>query len=79
TVDGRPVDLVAGNHAFAAVPVPDGAHTVTLRYDAPGLRAGAVISAVGVLVLLGLLLVPTVFRRWRRSRSDSSAPKDADV
>lgn len=79
TVDGRPVDLVAGNHAFAAVPVPDGTHTVTLRYEAPGLRAGAVISAVGALGLLALLFIPTVFRRWRRSRNDSVTPQDTSI
>ncbi|GGU27667.1 YfhO family protein [Nocardioides albus] len=73
TVDGRAVDLVAGNHAFAAVPVPDGTHTVTLRYEAPGLRAGAAISSGGVLVL-ALLLVPAVLRRWRRGREDVATP-----
>ncbi|MBG6097580.1 YfhO family protein [Nocardioides luteus] len=73
TVDGRPVDLVAGNHAFAAVPVPDGAHTVTLSYDAPGLRTGAVVSLLGALVTLGLLVVPAlVGRRRSRRRVDPS-------
>ncbi|MGY0389902.1 YfhO family protein [Nocardioides sp. WG-D5] len=73
TVDGRPVDLVAGNHAFAAVPVPDGTHTVTLSYDAPGLRTGAVVSLLGALVTLGLLVVPAlVGRRRSRRRVDPS-------
>lgn len=73
TVDGRPVDLVAGNHAFAAVPVPDGTHTVTLRYEAPGLRTGAVVSLLGALVTLGLLVVPRVLARRRgRRRVDLS-------
>lgn len=73
TVDGRPVDLVAGNHALAAVPVPDGTHTVTLHYEAPGLRTGAVISLLGALVTLGLLLVPLVLDRRRgRRRVDLS-------
>ncbi|MFE6646300.1 YfhO family protein [Nocardioides sp. NPDC057772] len=67
TVDGRPADLVAGNHAFAAVPVPDGTHTVTLAYEAPGLRTGAVVSLLGALVTLGLLVVPRLVER-RRSR-----------
>ncbi|WP_328531755.1 YfhO family protein [Nocardioides sp. NBC_00368] len=73
TVDGRPVDLVAGNHALAAVPVPDGTHTVTLRYEAPGLRTGAVVSLLGALVTLGLVLVPwLVDRRRGRRRVDPS-------
>ncbi|OIJ28382.1 YfhO family protein [Nocardioides luteus] len=73
TVDGEEVPLVAGNHAFAAVPVPDGTHTVTLRYDAPGLRTGAVVSLLGALVTLGLLLVPWLTDRRRgRRRVDRS-------
>lgn len=65
TVDGRRARLVAGNHAFGAVPVPAGAHTVELRYHAPGLRTGAVVSAVAGLVTVGLLLVGVVRRRPR--------------
>ena len=68
TVDGQEVPIVPGNHAFAAVPVPDGTHTVTLRYEAPGLRTGAVISLVGALVTLGLLLVPWLVDRRRGRR-----------
>nr|WP_277602119.1 YfhO family protein [Nocardioides sp. KC13] len=72
-VDGREVPIVAGNHAFAAVPVPDGTHTVTLRYEAPGLRTGAVVSLLGALVTLGLLVVPRVLGRLRsRRRMDPS-------
>ncbi|WP_141781318.1 YfhO family protein [Nocardioides albertanoniae] len=69
TVDGREVPIVPGNHAFAAVPVPDGAHTVTLTYDAPGLRTGAWVSLLGALVTLGLLIAPRVLSRVRRGRA----------
>jgi hypothetical protein len=73
TVDGRKAPIVPGNHAFAAVPVPDGTHTVTLRYQAPGLRTGAVVSLLGALVTLGLLVVPgLVGRRRSRRRVDPS-------
>ncbi|MET1132869.1 MAG: YfhO family protein, partial [Aeromicrobium sp.] len=65
TVDGEPVDLVAANHAFAAVPVPDGRHTVELRYRAPGLRQGLAITAGAALLTAGLFVVPLVRRRTR--------------
>ncbi|GGR61497.1 hypothetical protein GCM10010197_30810 [Nocardioides luteus] len=68
TVDGRPVDLVSGNHAFAAVPVPEGTHTVTLTYQAPGLRTSAWVSLLAALVTLGLLIVPRVVGRRLGSR-----------
>ena len=66
TVDGHSVRVVHGNHAFAAVPVPEGRHQVVLEYDAPGLAAGKVITAGSVVVVLGLLIWPSWTRRRRR-------------
>ena len=68
TVDGKEVDLVHGNHAFASVWVPAGEHLVELTYNAPGLRAGIAVSAVSIVVACALLLVPAVRRRRRRRR-----------
>jgi hypothetical protein len=83
TVDGEPASVVPGNHAFAAVPVPAGSHTVELRYTAPGLAAGAWTSAASVLVALGLVVLPPVVRRRRRRRAgypeDSVGPEIADA
>ena len=66
TVDGRSARIVPGNHAFAAVPVPEGRHTVVLSYAAPGLRTGAWVSAVSVVVVVVLLAWPWWSRRRRR-------------
>ena len=72
TVDGTPVGLVRGNHAFAAIPVPSGRHRVEVRYHAPGLRVGAMLSGVSVLVAGALLAVPWL-RRRREERSPTAA------
>ncbi len=74
TVDGKPVKLVRGNHAFAAIPVPEGPHRVEVSYHAPGLRAGVAVSGVSVLVAGGLLAVP-----WFRRRRDEHPPVAADA
>lgn len=63
TVDGEPVDLLAANHAFAAVPVAEGRHTVELEYRAPGLRQGVAITGGAVLVTAALFAVPPLLRR----------------
>jgi len=72
TVDGKEVDLVRGNHAFASVWVPAGVHLVELTYNAPGLQAGIAVSAVSIVVACALLLVPAVRRRRRRDGSSES-------
>jgi hypothetical protein len=67
TVDGKPADLIRGNHAFASVWVPAGEHTVELRYTAPGLRAGIAVSAMSMVLACALVLVPVLRRRRQRS------------
>jgi hypothetical protein len=52
----RPLELHRANGPFLALRLPAGAHRVALRYSPPGFRAGVVISALTVLVALGLAL-----------------------
>jgi hypothetical protein len=63
TVDGQWVALWRANHAFQAVEVPAGRHTVELRYVDKAFRLGAGVS---VATLLGCgLLLPLTTRRIR--------------
>lgn len=70
TVDGRPARLMDADYAMVAVAVPVGVHTVAFTYHPPGLRAGAVLTAVGVAIAAGVLWCdgPGRLRRGRRSR-----------
>ena len=54
-VDGRPVPVLRGNGKGRAVPFPAGAHEIVLRYRAPLLSAGALVSLCGLLVVSALL------------------------
>jgi len=58
-VDGSPTPATAGPGIIHGVPVPPGLHEVTASYRPPGFAAGAVISTLSVLVLLG-----GAWRRW---------------
>jgi hypothetical protein len=52
-VDGKEVQLYVADHAFRAVPLPAGHHTVELRYEPLTLRIGMIISSIfGLLALL---------------------------
>jgi len=52
-IDGKDTPLIRANFGMLAAPVQAGAHTVELDFRLPGQRAGALIGALG-LVLLAL-------------------------
>jgi hypothetical protein len=57
-VDGRPAGVQTANMLFRAVVIPEGNHTVVLRYRPPAVAWGLVASAVS-LVVTGALIVRT--------------------
>jgi hypothetical protein len=65
-IDGDTADIVKVDGFMLGVVVPRGTHDVTFRYRAPGLRAGAAVSIVALLVVAFLLL------RRPRDRSATS-------
>lgn len=65
TVDGSDVAIQHGNHAFAAIPVTEGMHTVDLRYVAPGLKSGLVVTLVSLSLAAVLVVAPILLRRRR--------------
>ncbi len=65
TVDGSPVALAHGNHAFAAVPVPEGRHRIELAYRAPGLTAGVILTVTSLLLAAIPVVGPMAVRRRR--------------
>ena len=73
TVDGEPASIETADHAFGGVAVPAGTHVVELRYHAPGLRAGAVVSVAALLVTAVLFLAPWIRRRVRVRRRRTTA------
>ena len=68
TVDGRPQALLQANTLFMALPLEEGAHKVELRYRTPGIRAGAALSAIGLLTFAGL-----IFRHKRFKKKEGSS------
>jgi hypothetical protein len=64
-VDGRPAPVYATDHLLRSVPVPEGEHTVELRYESWTLRAGIAISLVTCTALIALAIIVGV-HRWRQ-------------
>ena len=80
-VDGRPAPVLRANVAFRAVPVPSGAHEVTLAYRPARAPAGLTISGLSILVALGVLTRQGARLRGRPAdgapRPPGAAPGDA--
>ena len=68
-VDGEPVSLYRTNYLFRGVPIPEGDHTVELRYESTSLRLGMAISSFTTLICVSLLVVAAVRRRRRNLRA----------
>jgi hypothetical protein len=56
SVDGAPAEILIANHAFRAVQVSAGEHTIEFRYRPLSFTIGAWISGVSLVALLLLLL-----------------------
>jgi uncharacterized membrane protein YfhO len=57
-VDGRPTPVHTANMLFRAVLIPEGDHTVVLRYRPPAVIWGLAVSAASLLVT-GVMIVRT--------------------
>ena len=56
-VDGVETPIEKADYAFMAIRVDGGEHEITLRYSTPYLKAGAVVSLVGIIIFGGLWLL----------------------
>lgn len=55
-VDGQETPLLQANTMYMALPLAAGTHTIELRYTTQGLKAGAILSAAGILTFCCVLL-----------------------
>ena len=56
-IDGKEAEIVSYQGAFIAFKCPEGSHTAELRFTAPGLKTGAVISCVGLAALAAFVVI----------------------
>lgn len=53
-LDGKSACRALANEGFTAIPVPAGAHEVEMIYHCPGLREGAVLTVISLVVFAGI-------------------------
>jgi len=59
TVDGAPVTIRRTDHAFRGVELAPGIHRVVFQYRPRSVVVGLTISACALIVVLGLILIPS--------------------
>lgn len=67
TVDGAPAELLRADHAFVAIAVPDGRHTVRFAYSTPASGLGGWLSLAAALAVCTVFVVGLVQHRRRRA------------
>ena len=56
-VDGAEVEILPTHHALRSIPVPNGEHTVEMRYDPLSLRLGLWISGIATAAMVAIFLI----------------------
>ena len=56
-IDGKETEIIPYQNAFIAFDVPSGTHTCELKFIAPGFKAGAAVSCVGLLGMIAFVIV----------------------
>lgn len=56
-VDGKEVPSQCFENAFLAVELPKGSHEIVMKYHAPGLRSGMVMSLGSILIFLAIFVM----------------------
>ncbi|MDQ5825954.1 MAG: YfhO family protein [Chloroflexota bacterium] len=67
-LDGQPVEILRTNYLSQGVVVPEGSHTIEMRYQSDALNLGAVLSLLGLLGTVGLAVWA-----WRSSRLQTTS------
>ncbi len=74
TVDGKPAPIWPAYVAFRAVYLPEGRHSVVLQYRPAGFALGLRLTTFGLILAIGLWLVPAAAGGLRPEHSALSWP-----
>lgn len=71
-VNGQQVEITDGANALSVIPVEEGENQIELRYTLPGLKTGALLSALGIILFAGLCGLE---RYMERKKKDEESKK----
>ena len=68
-IDGAPAEYKLYQDAFIAFDAPAGNHTAELVFTAPGLKAGAAVSCVGIVLLAAFVIVDKKIAKMKEKQN----------
>ncbi len=70
-IDGKPARVIAVDLLYRGVEIPEGAQEVVFEYDPPLVKAGGIVSAIGLAIIMvgAIILLPSSLRAARERRS----------
>lgn len=54
-IDGKKTDIIKADTMYMGINIPKGSHLIELRYKTPGIKAGAVISIMGICIFIVMI------------------------
>ena len=77
-VDGKKTSLFKANTAYMGLSLKEGSHDIRLVYETPGLKIGAAISSVCILLFLLLGIIFGIRRLFLKTKKEP-LPEEADL
>lgn len=77
-IDGEAVEIQTLSNALMAIPVDAGAHKVFMYYRPVGFETGILVTCCAAGVLLILLLLSRIGKKYRRNKHDGTAASVED-
>ena len=69
-VNGQQVEITDGANALSVIPVSEGENQIELKYSVPGWKTGVALSAVGILLFVGICQLERHGKRKRENEKD---------
>ncbi|MBU5481070.1 YfhO family protein [Blautia sp. MSJ-19] len=72
TIDGQETELLRGDIGFLACKVPEGNHTLTLTFQAPGLYSGALVSILCWILMIGGQVFLVLYKKKKTNKKTTA-------
>ena len=78
-VDGQPAEIVPIQDALMGLELEKGSHDITIRYSPAGFKAGVAISAVSVILIALVAVMPLLLKKTKKPSVQAESVKESEA